>query len=30
VPEPATWAFALIGFGAVGAVMRRRGRPAFA
>lgn len=30
VPEPATWAFALIGFGAVGAVMRRHGRPAFA
>ena len=26
VPEPATWAMMLLGFGAVGAVMRRRDR----
>lgn len=25
VPEPATWAFMILGFGAVGATMRRRG-----
>jgi probable HAF family extracellular repeat protein len=30
VPEPASWAMMLVGFGAVGAAMRRRGRPAFA
>jgi hypothetical protein len=30
VPEPATWALALIGFGAVGCAMRRRGMPAIA
>lgn len=30
VPEPATWALMLGGFGLIGAAMRRRGRPAFA
>ena len=30
VPEPATWALMLIGFGAVGWQLRRRGRPALA
>lgn len=30
VPEPATWAMMIVGFGAVGAMMRRRGRAATA
>ena len=30
VPEPATWAMMLLGFGAVGFAMRRRQRPALA
>ncbi len=30
VPEPATWAMMLLGFGAVGWQLRRRGRPALA
>ena len=30
VPEPATWAMMLLGFGAVGFVIRRRGRPVLA
>ncbi len=30
VPEPATWAMMLIGFGGIGAAMRRRKRVAFA
>ena len=28
VPEPGTWAMMLLGFGAIGFAMRRRGRPA--
>lgn len=28
VPEPATWAMMVLGFGAVGGALRRRGRPA--
>jgi hypothetical protein len=27
VPEPATWAMMLVGFGALGMVMRRRSQP---
>jgi hypothetical protein len=30
VPEPATWAMMLLGFGAIGMTMRRRRRPALA
>lgn len=30
VPEPATWLMMIVGFGAVGAAMRRRGGPALA
>lgn len=30
VPEPATWLMMLVGFGAIGASMRNRRRPAFA
>ena len=30
VPEPATWAMMLIGFGAVGFAMRRRQKPVLA
>jgi hypothetical protein len=30
VPEPSTWAMLLLGFGVIGAGMRRRRRPAFA
>ena len=30
VPEPATWAMMVIGFGALGAALRRRSRPALA
>jgi hypothetical protein len=30
VPEPATWALMLLGFGGIGMAMRRRRRPAFA
>jgi len=30
VPEPATWAMMLLGFGAIGVAMRRRRRPALA
>lgn len=30
VPEPATWAMMLLGFGGIGAAMRRRQRPALA
>jgi len=26
VPEPATWAMMIMGFGAIGGIMRRRGR----
>ena len=30
VPEPATWALMILGFGGVGALLRRRRREAFA
>jgi hypothetical protein len=30
VPEPATWTMLVLGFGAVGFVMRRRRRPTMA
>lgn len=30
VPEPATWAMMLVGFGGLGALLRRRRRPTFA
>jgi hypothetical protein len=30
VPEPATWALMLLGFGGIGLAMRRRRRPALA
>jgi len=30
VPEPATWAMMILGFGAVGMVLRRRRRPVLA
>jgi hypothetical protein len=30
VPEPSTWALMILGFGAIGGMLRRRARPAFA
>jgi hypothetical protein len=30
VPEPSTWAMMLLGFGSLGAILRRRQAPAYA